>query len=84
MKSALVLLAAAAGGTHGSAVPTVLLSLALVVVGAKLAGELVERLGLPAIVGELTLGILLGNLALMGGPDISGLPMATPSWCWRS
>lgn len=74
MNDLLLLLAAAAGGTHGSAaVPTVLLSLALVVVGAKLAGELVERLGLPAIVGELTLGILLGNLAFMGGPDLSGL-----------
>jgi hypothetical protein len=38
----------------------VLLRLALGVVGAKLAGE-------------LTLGILLGNLALLGGPDVSAI-----------
>lgn len=64
----------ASSATHGPAtVSAVLLSLALVVVGAKLAGELAERLGLPAVVGELTLGILLGNLALLGGPDVSAI-----------
>jgi len=65
---------AAAGAGHGSeAVPTILLVLAFVVVGAKLAGELVERLGQPAVLGELLVGIVLGNAALFGGPDMSGL-----------
>jgi Kef-type K+ transport system membrane component KefB len=69
-----LLLLAAAGAGHGEdAVPTVLLALALVVVGAKLAGELVERLGQPAVLGELLVGIALGNLGLLGGPDTSGL-----------
>jgi Kef-type K+ transport system membrane component KefB len=63
---------AAAG--HGSdAVPQVLLSLALVLIGAKLAGELFERLRLPAVLGELSVGIVLGNLTLLGGPDLRSL-----------
>lgn len=67
-------LVAAAGAGHGSdAVPTVLLALAFVVVSAKLAGELVERLGQPAVLGELLVGIVLGNAALFGGPDTAGL-----------
>ena len=65
---------AAAGAGHGTdAVPTILLALAFVVVAAKLAGELVERLGQPAVLGELVVGIALGNVALVGGPDTSGL-----------
>lgn len=59
---------------HGSdAVPTVLLALAFVLVSAKLAGELLERLGQPAVLGELLVGIVLGNAALFGGPDTAGL-----------
>jgi Kef-type K+ transport system membrane component KefB len=69
-----LLLLAAAGAGHGSdAVPTVLLLLAFVVVSAKLAGELFERLGQPAVLGELLVGIALGNAALLGGPDTSAL-----------
>jgi len=33
---------------------------------AKLGGEVFERLGQPAVLGELTSGIVLGNLALVG------------------
>lgn len=69
---ALPLLATAAPA-HAEAVPSVLLILAFVLIAAKLAGELVERLGQPAVLGELTVGILLGNLPLLGGPDLSGL-----------
>ncbi len=67
---------AAAGASHDSdAVPTVLLALAFAIVCAKLAGELVERLGQPAVLGELIVGILAGNAALLGGPDLT--PMAS-------
>jgi Kef-type K+ transport system membrane component KefB len=65
-------LAAAAAGAHDS-VPRVLLALAAVLVGTKLAGEAAERVGLPSVVGELVLGVMLGNLALVGGPDLSAL-----------
>lgn len=68
----MVVLAAAAG--HGAdAVSQVLVVLALVLAGAKLAGALVERLGQPAVLGELLVGILLGNAAFVGGPDLSGI-----------
>jgi Kef-type K+ transport system membrane component KefB len=33
----------------------------------------VERLGQPAVLGELLFGILLGNLALLGGPSLAAL-----------
>jgi len=57
---------AVAESSHGTdAVPTVLLLLAFVVVGAKLAGELFERLGQPTVLGELLVGVALGNAALV-------------------
>jgi Kef-type K+ transport system membrane component KefB len=66
-------LATADAGHGAAAVPTILLALAFVVVAAKLAGELVERLGQPAVLGELLVGIALGNAPLLGGPDTSAL-----------
>ena len=51
----------------------ILLALAFVLVGAKLFGALVERLGQPAVLGELIFGVLLGNLALLGGPSMAPL-----------
>jgi Kef-type K+ transport system membrane component KefB len=67
-------LVTAAGDTHGSdAVPSVLLALAFVLVAAKLAGAVVERLGQPAVLGELLVGIALGNTVLLGGPDLTSL-----------
>ena len=69
-----VLLILSAGAPHGpDNVPTLLLALAFVMVAAKLAGALFERLGQPAVLGELLVGIVLGNLTLLGGPDLAGL-----------
>jgi Kef-type K+ transport system membrane component KefB len=51
----------------------ILLALAFVLAGAKLAGALVARLGQPAVLGELLVGVLLGNLALLGGPSLGAL-----------
>lgn len=50
---------------HGLA-PFVLLSLALMLLVAKLGGELFVKFGQPAVLGELTGGILLGSLSLFG------------------
>jgi Kef-type K+ transport system membrane component KefB len=44
----------------------VLEALALILVLARLGGALFERLRLPAVLGELSAGILLGNLGLVG------------------
>ena len=46
--------------------PFVLLSVALMLVVAKVGGELLARLGQPAVLGELAGGILLGSLSLFG------------------
>jgi len=43
-----------------------LLWLALILFSARLFSPLAARLGFPAVLGELLLGVLLGNLALVG------------------
>ena len=46
--------------------PAVLIGVAVMLVIAKLMGELFERLRQPAVLGELFAGIVLGNLVLLG------------------
>jgi Kef-type K+ transport system membrane component KefB len=46
--------------------PTVFIGVAAMLVAAKLCGELCERFKQPAVLGELTGGIVLGALALAG------------------
>jgi Kef-type K+ transport system membrane component KefB len=62
----------AAGAGH-EVIPLLLALLALIVIGAKLGAAVAERLGQPGVLGELLAGLLLGNLALLGGPDLRGL-----------
>ena len=40
----------------------ILLSIALIIIAAKLAGALVGRMGLPVVLGELLAGVLLFRL----------------------
>lgn len=54
------------GGGHGGPVVPVLLGLVIVLATAKLGGELFERVGQPAVLGELIFGMILGNLTLAG------------------
>jgi Kef-type K+ transport system membrane component KefB len=54
-----------ADGGHGELL-NVLLELLIVMLAAKLGGDLVERLGQPAVLGELLFGIIIGNLHLLG------------------
>jgi Kef-type K+ transport system membrane component KefB len=49
---------------HGVDVPTFLLAFASALLGAKLLGELAERLGQPVVLGELLAGVLLGPSVL--------------------
>ena len=53
------------GAAHGLA-PFALLSIALMLLVAKLGGELFVKAGQPAVLGELVGGILLGSLSLFG------------------
>jgi Kef-type K+ transport system membrane component KefB len=58
---------AAGGEGAGHALdPFVLLGLALIFVVAKAGGEVFERLGQPAVLGELLAGMAVGALALAG------------------
>lgn len=52
--------------SHGGPVVPVLLGIVVILVAAKLGGELFERIGQPAVLGELLMGMVLGNLALFG------------------
>lgn len=67
-KGAMLSTILAAGGTldWGS----IFLDIALVLVVAKIAAELAERIGIPAVIGEITAGIILG-------PSVFGLVETT-------
>jgi Kef-type K+ transport system membrane component KefB len=59
--------ASGAGGDGGHGLdPVVLAGVAVILLVAKLGGEFFERLGQPAVLGELVGGIIVGNLALFG------------------
>ncbi len=52
--------------SHGDSASSLLLALVVMLPSAKLAGLLAERMGQPAVLGELVAGMILGNLGLMG------------------
>jgi Kef-type K+ transport system membrane component KefB len=54
----------------GMSVPDFLLLLIAILVSAKVLGELAERIGQPAVLGELVAGVLLGQ-SLFGLVDPS-------------
>ena len=64
-----LLIGSASADSHGASQSApILFGLAILVVGAKLGGSMVERFGQPSVLGELLFGILLANLSpLMGG-----------------
>ncbi len=53
-------------GGHGGEVADVLLGLIVILLAAKLGGDLLERFGQPAVLGELIIGMVIGNLTLVG------------------
>jgi Kef-type K+ transport system membrane component KefB len=57
---------ALAAGGHVDPVASVVLALAVILVTAKIGGDLAARIGQPAVLGELVLGVALGNLGLVG------------------
>lgn len=64
----------ASGGGEGHAIqPSVLFGVAVMLIFAKLAGEIFERLGQPAVLGELVAGIILGNLVILGFSGVEPL-----------
>lgn len=64
---------ATAGGAHAGSVASVLLSLTVILIAAKVGGDLAVRLGQPSVLGELLFGVLLGNLPLFGVTAIESI-----------
>ena len=56
----------AADSAHADPSAAVVLRLALILLAAKLGSDLAVRLGQPAVLGELTMGVILGNSSLIG------------------
>lgn len=63
---ALLFAAAPAWAAGSDVVGANLLWLALILMSARLFAPLAQKLGFPAVLGELLLGVLLGNLTLLG------------------
>jgi Kef-type K+ transport system membrane component KefB len=53
-------------GAHVDPIGAVALALAVVLLAAKLFGDLAMRVGQPAVLGELVAGVVLGNVAHLG------------------
>lgn len=66
MTAELFLPVAAAAEGHAGGIAAVVLALAVILAAAKLGGEAAVRIGQPAVLGELLMGVLLGNLSLIG------------------
>ncbi len=56
----------AEGDGHGGPVLDILIGLIVILLAAKLGGDIFERFGQPAVLGELVIGMLIGNLNLLG------------------
>ncbi len=56
------------GGTdgHGGPVLLILIEIIVILLAAKLGGDVFERFGQPAVLGELVIGMIIGNLHLIG------------------
>lgn len=52
---------------HSDPVAPILAGIVIILLVAKIGGDLFERVGMPAVLGELTVGVLLGNLAFLTG-----------------
>ena len=57
-------------GGHVDPVAEVLLAILIILFLAKTFGDIFERVGMPAVLGELTVGIVLGNWALFTGSEV--------------
>lgn len=58
--------ALADGGGHSDPAAPVVLALAIILVAAKIGGDGAVRIGQPAVLGELLVGVVLGNVSLVG------------------
>lgn len=57
---------ASEGTAHTDPVASVAIALVVILLAAKFGGDLATRVGQPAVLGELLVGVVLGNLTLVG------------------
>lgn len=57
---------ASEGAAHADPVASVVLAIAIILGAAKLGGDVAARLGQPSVLGELIVGVVLGNLPIVG------------------
>jgi Kef-type K+ transport system membrane component KefB len=69
---------------HADPVASVALWMAVILVVAKLAGDLAVRFEQPAVLGELLGGIVVGNLDLAGVGFFEPIARITRSICSRA
>jgi Kef-type K+ transport system membrane component KefB len=62
---------AAQASSHTDPIASLVLALAIILIAAKLGGDLAVRIGQPAVLGELVAGVILGNLGVLGLPALS-------------
>ncbi len=62
----------------GQIVRQTMMVLMLIIVAAKFGGELMGRLGQPPVLGELIMGVILGNLNLFGVTVLDPLKNSSP------
>lgn len=63
--------------SHGTPIAGVLVAIVVIVLAARIGGSLFESLGQPSVLGELVVGVVLGNLTLAG---ISSLEFLRVDW----
>jgi Kef-type K+ transport system membrane component KefB len=60
-------------GGQADPIAPLILSVALILIAAKLGGHIAARFSQPPVLGELAAGVLMGNLALLGFPQLNYL-----------
>lgn len=55
------------GGGHSDPVAPLLLGIIVILLAAKLGGDVFERIKMPAVLGELVVGVILGNWMMLTG-----------------
>ena len=65
---------------HTNPVTPVLLGIVLILVLAKLGGDLFERFSMPAVLGELSVGIILGNFLFLTGSPLLEVMFHVPEF----
>jgi len=61
------------GPVHADPVAGVALALVVILLAAKLGGDLAVRFGQPAVLGELLVGVVLGNLPMSGSLGLEAI-----------